>query len=174
MTNALHPHTVAVSADRPAAAPDGPLNVPIAAVAFASGMAAAGWRRRRIAFRSSLSYACRLAVGPITGRAFRSARYDPALGSPEDALLLASSVGHSDDYQRASEELFETPPGTGGTHDPDPRSDLVLFWLDGGGAVFSTGSIAWTGSLPSNDFDNNVARITTNVLQRFLDPEALG
>ena len=27
--NALHPHTVAVSAGRPAAVPDGPLNVPI-------------------------------------------------------------------------------------------------------------------------------------------------
>ena len=32
-----------------------------------------------------------------------------------------------------------------------------------GGAVFSTGSIAWCGSLSHNGYDNNVARITGNV-----------
>lgn len=101
-------------------------------------------------------------------------RYDAELGSPAEALLLASSVGHSDDYQRASEELYETPPTTGATQDPDVRADLVLFWLDGGGAVFSTGSIAWTASLPHEGFENNVARITGNVLRRFLDPAPLG
>lgn len=101
-------------------------------------------------------------------------RYDPELGSPIDALLLASSIDHSDDYQRASEELYETPPTTGATQDPDVRADLVLFWLDGGGAVFSTGSIAWSASLPHDSFENNVARITGNVLRRFLDPAPLG
>ena len=39
-----------------------------------------------------------------------------------------------------------------------------------GGAVFSTGSIAWAGSLAHNGYDNNVARITENVVRRFLDP----
>jgi N,N-dimethylformamidase len=38
-----------------------------------------------------------------------------------------------------------------------------------GGAVFSTGSIAYAGSLPVNGFDNNIARLTTNVLKRFAD-----
>ena len=38
-----------------------------------------------------------------------------------------------------------------------------------GGAVFSTGSIAWCGSLSHNDYDNNVSRITENVLRRFVD-----
>jgi N,N-dimethylformamidase len=36
--------------------------------------------------------------------------------------------------------------------------------------VFSTGSIAWCGSLSHNGYANNVARITGNVLRRFLDP----
>jgi N,N-dimethylformamidase len=36
-----------------------------------------------------------------------------------------------------------------------------------GGAVFSVGSINWLGSLPSNDFDNNVSRVTENVLRHF-------
>jgi N,N-dimethylformamidase len=36
--------------------------------------------------------------------------------------------------------------------------------------VFSTGSIAYAGSLSWNRFDNNIARLTTNVLRRFADP----
>jgi N,N-dimethylformamidase len=35
--------------------------------------------------------------------------------------------------------------------------------------VFSTGSIAYAGSLSWNGFDNNIARLTTNVLRRFTD-----
>lgn len=45
--------------------------------------------------------------------------------------------------------------------------------IGGGGGFFSVGSIAWTGSLSHNDYDNNVARLTTNVLRRFRDPETL-
>jgi N,N-dimethylformamidase len=36
--------------------------------------------------------------------------------------------------------------------------------------VFSTGSIAYAGSLSANGYDNNIARLTTNVLRRFADP----
>jgi N,N-dimethylformamidase len=36
--------------------------------------------------------------------------------------------------------------------------------------VFSTGSIAYAGSLGWNGFDNDIARLTTNVLRRFADP----
>ena len=36
--------------------------------------------------------------------------------------------------------------------------------------VFSTGSIAYAGSLSWNKFDNNLFRLTTNVLNRFKDP----
>ena len=35
------------------------------------------------------------------------------------------------------------------------------------------GSICWAGSLAWNDFDNNVARLSSNVLTRFLDPTPL-
>ena len=41
---------------------------------------------------------------------------------------------------------------------------------DGKGAVFSTGSITFCGSLPSNGYDNNISRLLANVLDRFLDP----
>jgi N,N-dimethylformamidase len=49
------------------------------------------------------------------------------------------------------------------------RADMVFFTVTGGGAVFSTGSIAWAGSLSHNGYQNNVARITHNVLRRFID-----
>lgn len=50
------------------------------------------------------------------------------------------------------------------------RSDLVFFEIPGGGAVFSTGSISWIASLAWDNGDNNVSRITRNVLERFRDP----
>jgi N,N-dimethylformamidase len=101
-------------------------------------------------------------------------RYDVELGSPPDAFLLATSVGrHSDNYQEASEDLFETPPTTGGSQSLAVRSDVVYFPLDGGGAVFSVGSIAWTGALSHNGYDNDIARITENVLRHFLEAEML-
>lgn len=46
----------------------------------------------------------------------------------------------------------------------------VFFEHPGGGAVFSTGSIAFVGSLAHKGYDNNIARLTRNVLRRFLDP----
>jgi hypothetical protein len=57
---------------------------------------------------------------------------------------------------------FETvgAPGRGGWQGAGPR----------GQAVLSTGSIAWCGSLSHNGYANNVARITANVLRRFIDP----
>ena len=50
------------------------------------------------------------------------------------------------------------------------RSDMVFFETPEGGAVFSVGSITFCGSLPTNDFDNDVSRILENVVTRFLDP----
>jgi N,N-dimethylformamidase len=96
-------------------------------------------------------------------------RYDLELGSPPEALLVASSVGlHSDDYQQVSEDLLETPPITGGTQSVAVRSDVVYIPMRGGGAVFSVGSIAWTGALSHNGYRNDIARITENVLRRFM------
>jgi N,N-dimethylformamidase len=45
----------------------------------------------------------------------------------------------------------------------------VFFETPNGGAVFATSSIAWAGSLSHNNYQNNVSRITSNVLKRFLD-----
>ena len=98
---------------------------------------------------------------------FEIDRLDHALGTPDHALLLASSFGHSDSYQLAIEDQLVTGPGTGGSQHPLVRSDMVYFEGPNGGAVFSVGSISWCGSLSHNEGDNNVARITANVLRRF-------
>jgi N,N-dimethylformamidase len=94
-------------------------------------------------------------------------RADQFLGTPPNAVVLASSFGHSDAYQHVVEELQETDPQQGGTQSPLVRADLTYFELPKGGAVFSVGSISWCGSLSFNNYDNNISRITENVLRNF-------
>ena len=45
---------------------------------------------------------------------------------------------------------------------------MTYFDTPSGGAVFSTGSITFCGSLPFNNFDNNVSTLLANVFNRFL------
>lgn len=100
-------------------------------------------------------------------------RYDLSLGTPPTAMLVAASENHTDSYQRVVEEIYFMYPGAGGTQDPGVRGDIVYFTTAGGGAVFSASSIAWCGSLSHNNYDNNVSRVTANVLERFLSAEPL-
>ena len=53
------------------------------------------------------------------------------------------------------------------------RADITYFTTRNGGAVFSASSIAWCGALAHNGYDNNVSRMTANVLRRFLRDEPL-
>jgi N,N-dimethylformamidase len=96
-------------------------------------------------------------------------RYDVRLGSPRHAVVLASATEFGPDMLRTKEEFggsiaFPSP-------DPFVRADIVFFETPQGGAVFSVGSISWFGALARDGYDNDVARITTNVLRRFVDPE---
>ncbi len=96
-------------------------------------------------------------------------RYDPRLGSPRHAVVLASAMGtFGPDMVRTKEEfegsvIYPTP-------DPYVRSDIVFYETPSGGAVFSVGSISWFGALARNGYDNDVAQLSLNVLTRFLDP----
>jgi N,N-dimethylformamidase len=45
---------------------------------------------------------------------------------------------------------------------------MVLVEQTAGGAVFSVGSICFTGALSHNNYRNNVATVVGNVLQNFL------
>ena len=101
-------------------------------------------------------------------------RVDEALGTPPHALVLATSNGFSDIYQHAVEEIVSMNPGQGGAENPLVRADMVYMEGPNGGAVFSVGSISWCGSLSHNGYDNNVSRITGNVLRRFSSEEPVG
>ncbi|TXH35590.1 MAG: N,N-dimethylformamidase [Rhodospirillaceae bacterium] len=98
-------------------------------------------------------------------------RYDRSQGSPAHALVLASSESHSDTYFPPPDEINNATAMMDGRQNANIRADLVFFETQGGGAVFSTGSISWIGSLSHNKCDNNVSRITENVLRRFLESE---
>jgi N,N-dimethylformamidase len=95
-------------------------------------------------------------------------RADTTLGTPPHALILASASGYSDSYQHVVEEVLVSDSRQGGTVNRLVRADMVYFECPNGGAVFSTGSIAWCGSLSYNNYDNNVSRVTDNVLRRFV------
>lgn len=72
-------------------------------------------------------------------------------------LILGSSHDHT-----------LVPPLFGAVR-PDYHADLVLY-LPGRGAVFSVSSMAWCAALSHDHYANEIARITHNVLDRFLDP----
>ena len=96
-------------------------------------------------------------------------RYDVRLGSPRHAVVLASATTFGPDMLRTKEEFegsvdFPTP-------DPMVRADMVFYETPNGGAVFSVGSISWFGALARDGYDNDIARITANVVRRFADPE---
>ena len=84
--------------------------------------------------------------------------------------MLASSENHTDLVLVVTEEVNVMTPDLTGSQNELVRADLAFYETPAGGAVFSTGSIAWCGSLSHNGYANNVARITGNVLRRFLDP----
>ncbi len=92
-----------------------------------------------------------------------------AYGTPPHALIVATSEQHTDAYIRVNEDIGHMLPAIGGLDDPRVHADVVFFETPRGGAVFSTGSIGWSSALFHNDHDNNVSRITRNVLDRFLD-----
>ncbi len=106
-----------------------------------------------------------LALGGAAG--LEVDRYDLALGTPATTKLLASSEMFSDNYPHVAEEIMFNFPGMGGTQDFQVRADMTYTETTGGGAIFSSGSIAWGQALPINDFDNDCARIMDNLLTRF-------
>ena len=83
--------------------------------------------------------------------------------------MVASSEDHTDIYLVVCEEILINNPAITGQESELVRADMVFYETPAGGAVFSTSSIAWAGSLSHNDYDNDVSRITENVLKRFVD-----
>lgn len=106
---------------------------------------------------------------------FELDRADKRLGTPDHALVLASSEGHEPEAPWVlvpEEQLTHITTIPGAPPRDLIKADMTFFETPADGAVFSTGSITFCGSLPPNGYDNNVSGIVGNVLDRFLDPDA--
>jgi N,N-dimethylformamidase len=104
---------------------------------------------------------------------FELDRADKRLGTPEHAVVIASSQGHKREAPwvlAPEEQLTHIVTLPGEPAEKLIRADMTFFEAPNNGAVFSTGSITFCGSLPVNSYENNVSRIVKNVLDRFLDP----
>jgi N,N-dimethylformamidase len=140
---------------------------------------APGYRRTSVSFEPSYSWifdgvsdadvigSYGLSVGGAAG--YEVDRHDPSLGSPMSSAVLMTSQGmHPDSYLLVVEDAEVMIPNVTASTNPRVRSDLVYLPYDGGGAVFSVGSCSWCGSLSHNSYDNDIYRITDNVLSAFL------
>ena len=100
-------------------------------------------------------------------------RADKRLGTPEHAVVVASSENHPPEapWILVPEEMLTHIQTWAGQPAKDLiRADMTFFETPAGGAVFSTGSITFCGSLLTNGSDNDVSSLMKNVVDRFLDP----
>tara|TARA_B100000767_G_C19770505_1_gene539667 strand:- start:100 stop:2217 length:2118 start_codon:yes stop_codon:yes gene_type:complete len=95
---------------------------------------------------------------------------DSHLSSIKNITLLAQSKASKD-----PKENFILVPESQLTHlsnikhlpvEEILQADMIYFTVPGGGSVFSTGSITFCGSLPWNNFDNDVSRLLENVIKK--------
>jgi N,N-dimethylformamidase len=99
---------------------------------------------------------------------FELDRADHRLGTPPNAVILATSESPQNHFKLVPEEMLTndtTIPGD--SHEELVRADMIYFDCPGGGAVFSVGSITFCGSLSHDNYDNNISRIMENVIRRF-------
>lgn len=70
-------------------------------------------------------------------------------GSPSHAVVLGTSVGHSDEFGMFIEDAGFPIKNTLGSQNREVRSDMICFEAVGGGNVFSVGasigSAVWPG-----------------------------
>ena len=101
-------------------------------------------------------------------------RFDLALGSPPQTIVLASATGFGPEYLVVNELIQIPMPDQNGVKRPDlVRADMVYVPVWGNGGVFSASSIAFAGAVAWNGFDNNAARLADNVLTIFVRADEL-
>ncbi len=146
---------------------------------------APGYRRTRVSFEPGYSWIFDgvsdadvigdygLSLGGAAG--YEIDRHDPALGSPDRSVVLMTSQGmHPDSYLLVVEDAEVMIPNVTASTNPRVRSDVAYLPYEAGGAVFSVGSCSWCGSLSHNSYDNDIYRITDNVLTAFVGTRAAG
>ena len=93
---------------------------------------------------------------------------DTMLGSPPHTLCVATSAGrHTEAYLLVMEDFGFNQQGLDGTTHPRVRGDIAYHETPNGGACFAFSSIAFCGSLPWNNCQNNISTLVKNVLDRF-------
>lgn len=93
---------------------------------------------------------------------------DTLLGSPPHTLVVATSAGrHTEAYLLVMEDFGFNQQGLDGTTHPRVRGDIAFHETPNGGGCFAFSSIAFCGSLPWNNCNNNISRLVKNVLDRF-------
>lgn len=106
---------------------------------------------------------------------FELDRAEKRLGTPSHAIVLASSEGHKPDAPWVlvpEEQLSHIVTWAGEPAEKLIRADMTFFETPNNGAVFSVGSITFCGSLPVNNFNNDVSSLLDRVLKRLSDPAA--
>ncbi|EPE96950.1 hypothetical protein RGCCGE502_17660 [Rhizobium grahamii CCGE 502] len=84
--------------------------------------------------------------------------------TPKNLVRLAVADGFDDSFQvRPDLWVADGEPERTALR----RADMTIYQHEGGGLVFSTGSVAWIGALPGPSEDNDVGRIVLNLLGRF-------
>lgn len=99
---------------------------------------------------------------------FELDRADDNLGTPDGTAILARSENPSASHYTVPEEVLAGTLTISGEHVKDlVRAEIVYFEREGGGAVFSVGSITFCGSLWRHGFEGPVSRMLNNVVRRF-------
>ena len=99
---------------------------------------------------------------------FELDRIDPMLDEGHKIEILAQSHDTEKKFMLVPEEQLTHLTNVSGEPEDDVRrADMVYFEVEGGGSVFSAGSITFCGSLPWNNFDNNISKLLYNLLSRF-------
>ena len=100
---------------------------------------------------------------------FELDRRDEKLDDGEDITILAQSYDEDNRFILVPEEMLTHLTNLSGVPEADvKRADMVYFKTHTGGQVFAAGSITFCGSLPWNNYDNNVSKLLRNVVRKFV------
>lgn len=90
-------------------------------------------------------------------------------GGEHEITILAQAFAEENEFMLVPEEILTTYSNLSGLATKEARrSDMIYFHVRASGAqVFSVGSITFCGSLPWNNFENNISTILRNVIKRF-------
>ncbi|MDC0100901.1 N,N-dimethylformamidase large subunit [Alphaproteobacteria bacterium] len=100
---------------------------------------------------------------------FELDRRDEKLDEGQDIITLAQSYDEGNRFILVPEEMLTHLTNLSGSPEADAkRADMVYFKTATGGQVFAVGSITFCGSLPWNNYDNNISTLLRNVVRKFV------